>query len=527
VTAPTRGDPRVRLSLKVVSRIFLVRVASTEKDLMSKNAVQTASGGDRRRWRALIALCFGVLMIVLDTTVVNVALPSIRDDLKFTENALIWIVNAYGVTYGGSLLLCGRLGDLYGHRRMFLIGIALFTIASLACGLANTQGLLVAARAVQGLSGAVVVAVSLSLIMNVFVGDIERTKALGIYSFVCLGGSSVGLLLGGTLTSLLNWHWIFFVNVPLGTAVYALCLSLLPNVQTKTADGQLDVWGAVTVTTSLMLANYAIANDNETNENSAQTYRLLACAAALFVVFLIIETRAQTPLMPLHVLRRRNLAISSAVCTLWAAGMYAWGFISALYMRLVLGYGPMQVGLAFLPVNIIVAAFSLGLSAKLVTRFGIRKSLGSGMMLTAAGLALLARAPVDGDFMTHVLPSMILVGLGAGSVFNPLLLAVLGDVAPSESGLASGIVNTMSLMGGALGLAILASFSVARTNDLLASGASTPVALTGGYHVAFLLSAVCVSTAALLGSSLLRTRVRATESDSSSVGAAAPPSAKD
>jgi EmrB/QacA subfamily drug resistance transporter len=481
----------------------------------------------RKRWLALIVLCMGVLMIVLDATVVNVALPSIRQDLKFTETSLIWVVNAYMLTFSGSLLLGGRLGDLYGHRKLFLIGITLFTIASLACGLASTQGLLVAARAAQGLGGAVVVAVALSLIMNMFTNGAERAKALGVYGFVCAGGGSIGLLLGGTLTSALNWHWIFLVNLPIGVAVYALCLSLLPNIRTQLVDARLDVWGAITVTTSLMLAVYAIANGNEAGWTSAQTLRLLACAALLLAVFLIIEARVPTPLMPLSIFRLRNLTISNTVGVLWAAGGSAWFFISALYMQLVLGYGPMQVGLAFLPANIITAAFALGLSAKLVTRFGIKKPLGIGLLLVAIGLALFARAPVDGGVMTDILPSMILLGLGAGIACNPLLLAAMSDVAPSESGLASGIFNTACIMGGALGLAILASLSAARTNELLTSGATPPVALTGGYRVAFLLGAVCAGTAALLGVVFLGTKMQAHTREHASIGATAPASAKD
>jgi EmrB/QacA subfamily drug resistance transporter len=480
----------------------------------------------RKRWWALVVLCLGVLMIVLDTTIVNVALPSIREDLKFTETSLVWVVNAYMLTFGGFLLLGGRLGDIYGHRKIFLIGITLFTVASLACGLANTQGLLIAARAIQGVGGAVVSAVALSLIMNMFTDGAERAKAMGVYGFVCAGGGSIGLLLGGTLTSALNWHWIFLVNLPIGVAVYALCLSLLPKMHTEVADRRLDVTGAVTVTMSLMLAVYAIVNGNEAGWGSTQTVGLLGGAAVLMAVFLITEARVPTPLMPLGVFKLRNLTIANIVGVLWAAGMFAWFFISALYMQLVLGFGPMQVGLAFLPANIIMAVFSLGLSAKLVTRFGVRKPLGIGLGLAALGLSLFAWAPVDGDVLTHVLPSMILLGLGAGIAFNPLLIAAMSDVAPSDSGLASGIVNTAFMMGGALGLAILASLSAARTSDMLAAGASMPVALTGGYHLAFLLGAISAGAGALIGAAFLRTKSQASASHDAS-SAALPAAAND
>ncbi len=469
----------------------------------------TDSTETRKRWWALYVLCAGVLMIVLDTTIVNVALPSIREDLGFTETALVWVVNAYMLTFGGFLLLGGRLGDLYGHRRLLLIGLWLFTFASLACGLSNSQALLVAARAVQGLGGAVVTAVALSLIMSLFTAPAERAKAMGIYGFVCAGGGSIGVLLGGLLTSAFSWHWIFLVNLPIGIAVYALSAVLLPGGRGQANAGRLDVAGAVTVTTSLMLAVYAIVNGNEAGWTSVQTIGLLAAAAVLLALFLGIEARVRSPLMPLGLFRLRNVATANVVGVLWAAGMFAWFFISALYMQLVLGYSAMQVGLGFLPANLIMAAFSLGLSAKLVMRFGIRLPLAAGLLLAAVGLALFARAPVGGSFALDVLPGMILLGFGCGMAFNPVLLAAMSEVSPSESGLASGVVNTAFMMGGALGLAILASLAAARTQSLLASGAGPLVALSGGYHRAFLVGAVFAAAAALLGAALLRAGLQA------------------
>jgi EmrB/QacA subfamily drug resistance transporter len=463
----------------------------------------------RKRWWALIVLCLGVLMIVLDSTIVNVALPSIREDLKFTETSLVWVVNAYLLTFGGCLLLGGRLGDIYGSRKVFLIGITLFTVASLACGLATSQNLLIAARAVQGVGGAIVSAVSLSLIMNMFTDGAERAKAMGVYGFVCAGGGSIGVLLGGALTSTLSWHWIFLVNLPIGVVVYWLCTTLIPSIRSQVADRRLDVWGAITVTSSLMLAVYAIVNGNEAGWTSGQTIGLLAGGAVLLASFITIEARVPAPLMPLGIFKLRNLTIANVIGVLWAAGMFAWFFISALYLQLVLGYTPMQVGLSFLPANIIMAIFSLGLSAKLVTRFGIRKPLGAGLLLATIGLALFARVPINGDVVTDVLPSMVLLGIGAGIAFNPLLIAAMSDVAPTESGLASGIVNTAFMMGGALGLAILASLAAAQTSQLLADGATTQVALNGGYRVAFALGAVCAGLAAVLGSVFLRAKMPA------------------
>jgi EmrB/QacA subfamily drug resistance transporter len=452
-----------------------------------------------QRWLALYILCLGVLMIVLDTTIVNVALPSIREDLQFSETSLVWVVNAYLLTFGGFLLLGGRLGDLFGHRRIFLLGLAVFTVASAACGLASTQNLLIAARAVQGLGGAVVSAVALSLIMNVFTEPGERAKAMGIYGFVCSGGGSIGVLLGGVLTSSLNWHWIFLVNVPIGVAVYAMCRMLLPAGRGMAEAPRLDVVGAVTVTASLMFAVYAVINGNETGWTSLATLWKLGASVALMMAFLIIESRVRAPLMPLSLFRLRSVSMANVIAVLWAAGMFAWFFISALYLQLVLGLGPMQVGLAFLPANLIMAVCSLGISAKLVMRFGIRGPLTSGLLLAAGGLLLFARAPVDGNVWLDVVPAMALLGVGAGIAFNPLLLAAMNDVPQTDSGLASGMVNTSFMMGGALGLAVLASLAAAQTAAVTKLGASTLEALNSGYHHAFSTGAGFAMLAALLG----------------------------
>ncbi|RZL90266.1 MAG: DHA2 family efflux MFS transporter permease subunit [Variovorax sp.] len=464
---------------------------------------------ERRRWLALMVLCLGVLMIVLDTTIVNVALPSIRTDLGFTETSLVWVVNAYMLTFGGFLLLGGRLGDLYGHRRLFLLGITLFTLASAACGLSTSQALLVAARAVQGLGGAVVSAVALSLIMNLFTEPAERAKAMGVYGFVCAGGGSIGVLFGGLLTDALSWHWIFLVNLPIGVAVYLLCLALLPHAPGHAAGEKIDVGGAVSVTAALMLAVYAIVNGNQTGWTSTRTLSLLGIAVLLLAAFIAIEARERHPLMPLRLFRLRNVAVANVMGVLWAAAMFAWFFISAFYLQLVLGYSPMQVGLAFLPANLIMAAFSLGISARLVMRFGNRGPLAAGLLLAAIGLALFARAPGDGSFLLDVMPGMTLLGLGAGIALNPMLLVAMSDVAPSESGLASGVVNTAFMMGGALGLAVLASLAAARTDRLLGSGTATAAALNGGYQLAFLAGAVFALAAAVIGAVLLSTGTQA------------------
>ena len=345
----------------------------------------TATVPERRRWAALYVLCLGVLMIVLDTTIVNVALPSIRADLGFTAASLSWVMNAYMLTFGGFLLLGGRLGDLYGHRRVFLLGTTLFTLTSLGCGLATTQALLVAARAVQGLGGAVMAAVALSLIVSLFSTPRDRARALAIYGFVCAGGGSIGVLLGGLLTSALSWHWVFLVNLPVGVLVFALCRRLVPPGHSSAGRPHLDVGGAFTITAALMLAVYAVVNTNTAGWTSARTLVQLAGAAVLFALFLTLELRSPAPLVPLRLFRLRNLAVANLIGVLWAAGMFAWFFMSALYMQLLLGYDALQVGLAFLPANLIMAAFSLGLSARVVMRFGLRVPIVVGLLLAAGG----------------------------------------------------------------------------------------------------------------------------------------------
>ena len=459
---------------------------------------------NRTRWLALYVLTLGSLMIVLDATIVNVALPSIKDDLGFSETSLAWVVNAYLLTYGGFLLLGGRLGDLYGHRRLFLFGIALFTVASLACGLSTTQWMLIGARTVQGLGGAVASAVSLSLMMTLFTEPAERAKAMGIFGFVAAGGGSLGVVLGGVLTDLISWHWIFLVNVPIGALVIFLSMRLLPTERAEAMSGRLDVAGAVTVTTALIIAVYAIVNGNQNGWTSATTLGLLGASVAALVLFLGIESRVRSPLVPLGLFKHRNISVSNIVGVLWAAAMFAWFFLSALYLQLVLGYSPLKVGLSFLPANLIMGAFSIGISAKLVMRFGFRKPLATGLLLAAAGLLLFVRAPVDGNFLVDVLPSMILLGFGAGIAFNPVLLAAMSDVEPSESGLASGLVNTSFMMGGALGLAVLASIAASRSSSLRLGGAGELSALTGGYHLAFLVGAAFAAAAAVIGGTLLR-----------------------
>lgn len=449
----------------------------------------------KNRWLALYVLCLGDLMIVLDSSIVNVALPSIQEDLGFSQSALAWVVNAYLLTFGGFLLLSGRLGDLLGNRKVFLGGVVSFTVASVACGLAPTSGLLVAGRAVQGLGGAAVSAVALSLIVGLFSDPAERARAMGFFGFVMSGGGAVGVLLGGVLTGLFSWHWIFLVNVPIGVGVWLAARRVLPVDERATERGRIDVLGAVLVTAALMLSVYGIVNS---------TWILLAGSAVLLAAFVLWESRTAAPLVPLRLFRLRNVVVSQVVGVLWAAAMFAWFFLAALYLQQVLGYDALEVGLAFLPTSVVMAFCSLRVSDRLVMRFGIRPPLVVGLALAGASLALFSRAPVDGNFLVDVLPSMLLLGAGAGIAFNPVLLAAMGDVEPHESGLASGVVNTSFMMGGALGLAVLVSLSTSRTESLTASGSAPLEALNGGFQLAFAVGAAAAVLAAIVGGLFLR-----------------------
>lgn len=451
------------------------------------------------RWLALFVLFCGTLMIVLDGTIVNVALPSIRDDLGFTESGLAWIVNGYLLTFGGFLLLGGRLGDLFGHRRLFLTGIALFTLASVLCGVSESQTALIAARALQGVGGALSSATGLSLVMTMFTEPKERAKAMGYFGFVAAGGGAIGVLAGGLLTGSLNWHWIFLVNLPIGLAVFFAGLALLPRSRTEDAPKRLDVAGALAITASLLIAVYAVVNGNEAGWLSMETLGFLGVALLLMIGFLVLESKVASPLVPLGLFRNRNLSVSNAIGVLWAAAMFAWFFLCALYLQVVLGFGPMQVGLSFLPGNVIMGLFSLGLSAWIVNRFGVKKPLAAGLALAALAFLWLARVPVDGTYLADVLPSMVLLGLGAGTAFNPIFLAAMSGTKPSDAGLASGVVNTSFMMGGALGLAVLASIAAAATGAALSAGVPQLEALTEGYRLAFFVAAACAATAAALG----------------------------
>ena len=450
----------------------------------------------KRRWISLYVLCMGMLMIVLDATVVNVALPAIQDDLGFTQSGLAWVVNAYLISFGGLLLLSGRLGDLISRKGMFLAGLAVFTVASLLCGLAQSQVLLVVARFVQGAGGAMTSAVILGMIVTMFPEPREQAKAIGVFAFVASAGGAVGLLVGGVLTQSISWHWIFFVNVPVGIAAAALAWRLIEADKGIGFGDGADVPGAVLITSSLMLGVYTIVNPAaEYGWGAGRTVALGALSLVLLAAFVAREATAKSPLIPLRIFRSRNVTGSNLIQVLSVAGMFGMFFLGALYLQRILGYDALQTGLAFLPVTILMGTLSVRYTDRLVMRFGARKMVLAGLALFAAGLALFTQAPIDGTYLIHILPVMVLLGTGAGLCFPALMTLAMSGATPEDAGLASGLINTTAQVGGALGLAVLATLSASRSSGLIGAGESTVAALTSGYHLAFGIGAALVLVA--------------------------------
>jgi EmrB/QacA subfamily drug resistance transporter len=467
--------------------------------------MKTMTDTDRSRWVALVVLCVGMLMIVLDATIVNVALPSIQSDLGFSQSSLAWVVNAYLIAFGGLLLLAGRLGDLVSRRGVFLAGLGVFTAASFVCGMAQSQELLVVARFVQGVGGAMASAVILGMIVTMFPQPREQAKAIGVYSFVASAGASVGLLAGGVLTQSINWHWIFFVNIPIGIVTAILALRLLERDRGIGFGGGADVLGAVLITAALMLLVYTIVKPAaDYGWGATRTLGLGAVSLGLLGAFLAREATAANPLIPLRIFRSRNVSGANAIQALLVAGMYGMFFLGALYLERVLGYDPLQIGLAFLPTTLVMGTLSLRYSERLAMRFGARTTLLPGLVLILAALLLFARAPVEGDYVTDVLPVMILIGAGVGISFPALMRLAMSGARPEEAGLASGLVNTTVQVGAALGLAVLATLASTRTDALHAAGKSTAAALTGGFHLGYLVGAGLVAGAIAVGALVLQ-----------------------
>jgi EmrB/QacA subfamily drug resistance transporter len=463
--------------------------------------VRTASN----RWLVLAIVCLAQFMVVLDATIVNIALPSIQRGLSFSDADLQWVINSYTLVFGGFLLLGGRAADLLGRKRLFLAGVAVFTLASLLNGLAQSSQMLIAGRALQGLGGALVSPAALSIIMTTFPETGERTKALGVWSAIAAGGAAFGLLLGGVLTDLLSWQWIFIVNVPVGIAALVAAIRIVPESRGEAKHRSFDVAGAFSVTAGLMVLVYAIVKAQEFGWGSGRTLGFIGVAAALLAAFVAIELRSKAPLIRMDIFRKRALTASNVAMMFVAAGMFSMFFFASLYVQDVLGYSPLKAGFAFLPVTlgIVVGA---GLAQALIKRFGPRAVGAMGVSIATAGMLWLTGLPVHGSYVSDLLVGLFPMSLGMGLTFVPVTLLATAGVSAEDSGLASGLLNTSQQIGGALGLAVLSTLSASRTTSLLADGASRPDALVGGWHVAFTGGAILLASAALVLVVLLRRR---------------------
>jgi len=459
---------------------------------------------DSKRWLALYVLCGAMLMIVLDATIVNVALPTIQDDLGFSQASLAWVVNAYLIAFGGLLLLAGRLGDLLGQRRVFLAGLAVFTLASLACATAQTQAMLIGARFIQGAGGAVASAVILGMIVTMFPEPREQAKAIGVYGFVASAGASIGLLAGGVLTEAISWHWIFVINLPVGIAVALAALRLVESRAGIGIGEGADLLGAAMITVAVMLGVYTLLEGDKNGWGSLPTVGLGAVAIALVVAFVARQARIANPLMPLRLFRSRNVAGANIVMALLVVGFFGMFFLGALYLQGILGYDPLEVGLAFLPSCIVMGTLSLGFAERIIMGIGPKAALLTGLAFAGIGLLLFTRTSVEGNYFGEVFPVMILLGVGAGVAFPALMTLAMSGATPADAGLASGLVNTTTQVGGAIGLAVLATVSTQHTESLLADGSSRAAALTGGYHLAYLIGAGLIAIAVVVGALVIR-----------------------
>jgi EmrB/QacA subfamily drug resistance transporter len=462
------------------------------------------SSSDRRRWLGLAVVCLAQLMIVLDTTIVNVALPAIQRDLHFSQGTLTWVVNAFLVTFASFLLLAGRLGDLFGRRRVFLAGVVMFTVASALCGLAPDQGALIGARFIQGVGAAMQASVILAIIATEFPQPSDRARAMSAYVFVAVAGGSLGLLAGGALTEALSWHWIFFVNLPIGAITFALGHALIPADEREATRGRVDWVGSLLVTGSLMSAIYAIVQSSGHGWGASSVLGFGGLGAALMVAFLAVEARIDNPIMPLRILRVRGLVGSSIVRGFLVTGMYSTFFLGTIYLERVLHYGALQTGLAFLPWTLTVAALSLGITARLVERFGPRRVLVAGMLTVIVGLSLLTTVDARTSFFPTIFLAYFTIGLGIGSAFMPLLTIAMADVPAADAGLGSGIVNVSQQVSGALGLAVLGTIATNHTRALELTHHPLVGSLLAGYHLAFTIGAASVAVGMLGALMLLR-----------------------
>ena len=466
---------------------------------------------ESNRWTVLVIVCLAQFMVVLDATVVNVALPSIQADLGFSAADLQWVINGYTLVFGGFLLLGGRAGDLFGRRRLFLWGVAIFSAASLLNGLATSDTWLVAARALQGLGGALVSPAALSIITTTFAEGEDRTKALGVWSAIAAGGGAFGLLLGGILTDLLSWEWIFFVNVPIGIATAALAIRWVPESRAAQRAGGVDLPGAVTVTAGLVVLVYAIVKAEDFGWGSGKTLGLAAIAFALLAAFVVIERSSAAPLIRLGIFRVRSLAGANTVLLLVVGGLFAFFFFASLYVQQILGYSPLEAGLAFLPVTVGIG-LGAGIAQQLVKRIGVRTTAVVGMLIAAFGLYLFAGVSVDGTYLSDVLPAVIPQSVGMGLFFVPITLIATTNVADEDAGLASGLFNTAQQVGGALGLAVLSTLAADKSANVIADLGHRPSqieqvnAMLDGFQVAFTAAAILVAFGAVLLMLVIRKR---------------------
>jgi EmrB/QacA subfamily drug resistance transporter len=463
-----------------------------------------SENSDRRRWIALAVLCLGQLMMVLDATIVNVALPSIQRDLHFTQSNLTWVIDGYMITFGGFLLLAGRFGDLVGRKRVFLSGLVLFVASSILCGVSDSQAMLIGARLLQGVGGAVASSVILAIIVTEFPERAEQAKAMGMYAFVSAGGGSIGLLAGGALTQSLDWHWIFFVNVPIGIVAFALGWMLIAENEGIGLAGGVDVLGSILVTLATMFGAFAIVKSGDYGLLSARTLGAGGISLVLLAGFFTVEARVTNPIMPLRILRLRALMGSSLVRGLLVTGMYSSFFLGALYLEHVLRYNAIDTGLAFMPLTIAIAAMSMGISARAVGRFGAVPTLAAGLAGIIVGLLLLAVQGVHASYFPGLFFAFLVLGIGAGASFLPLLTIGMADAPARDAGLASGIINVSVQLFGAIGLAALGTVATDHTKALSAAGHPLLASLTGGYHLAYVVASVCVGVGVLAAFLVLR-----------------------